>query len=187
MLLPEVVAEDGNALASRLGLSLLEDAADERFGPHHGEEVGRDILGLDVRGVSRPGQAHIGRTVHGQLFKGMVLALPVFVVGQRDRLQIAVILLLLDGQHTVHLGYGQGTQNYGVHDAVAGRIGADANGQREHRGQRESRRLAQLPHRVTQILKQGVHIISRFPRPLLLRTHPWSEQSRGQTAGTDRC
>ena len=105
-----------------------------------------------MRGIASSGQTQVGGAIGRQIFKGMALALPIFVVGQRHILVVAAILLV-DDQHFVHLRHCQRVQNQPVQNAEDGFIGADPDGQGEHRRQRETRRLAQLAHGVTQVLK----------------------------------
>ena len=51
------------------------------------------------------------------------------------------------------IGKGQRPQQHSLDDGEDGGGGADAEGQRQHRGQRESRRLEQLTQRIAHVLQ----------------------------------
>ena len=157
MRFPESVAQHNHAVAARLRLTLVKDSALKGTGPHYAEEGGRNIHCRYLRSAVGPGQTHVRVTIRSQFLKRAALALPVSEVCQRDTLVIAMILLLVDNNHVLQIRDRQGTKDHRIHHAEAGRIGADANGQSEHSGDRETRRQPQLAHGVTQILEQVVH------------------------------
>jgi hypothetical protein len=68
-------------------------------------------------------------------------------------------VVLAVGQRRDLLGicYGKRFEQDGVHQAENGRIGADADRQRQHRGYGKPRRPAELTKGKAEIVKQGSH------------------------------
>jgi hypothetical protein len=67
-----------------------------------------------------------------------------------------VFLLLIYDHHAIQFRHCQGTQDHRIHDAESGCVHADAYGQRENRGDGETRGLPQLAKSVLQVLEQGL-------------------------------
>ena len=70
----------------------------------------------------------------------------------------ARLIVVMETDQTLRVRNGKETQQDSVHHAENGRVGADAEGQRNNGGGRERRTLCQHPGRKAQILQHRVHV-----------------------------
>ena len=151
---PESVIQQRHTIAARLAIGFAEHASQLCLGPQHGEETRRSNRRDNVRCIARPGEAHVGAVADCKALKGARLSRPILVVGESSRLKIAVATAArLFGQrhHTMKIGNRQRPKYHRIHAAEAGRVDAHSEPERNDRGNRKSRRLAQLSHGITNI------------------------------------
>ena len=114
------------------------------------------LLALNILGLILGGQIEAAPGEGIQILKGCALLLPVLEVLRRDPVAI-VLNLRPDHDQLIGLGIRHGRKQRGIDHGEDGGVGADAEGQRKHSCDGEARRLAQLPQRVAQILKNRLH------------------------------
>ena len=116
-----------------------------------------------MSGIARSRQTHVDGSAHREFFERPALALPVFKISQGNLLGVAAVLLLIDDYHAIQVRHRKGTQHDCIHDAKRRRIHADADGEGQDCGDRESWRLQQLADRISHVLKQDLHEIPFSP------------------------
>ena len=112
---------------------------------------------VEARRVAGAGHRHLPRAQRRRRRDGAEAAGEVEVVGLGKREGIALRRDLAEPDDPIRIGERERPQHDGVDDAERCRRTADAHREREDDGDRESRRGAQTPNRVTQVLQQRVH------------------------------
>ena len=158
MLLPEWVAEHGDGVVPRQTFAILIDATQQCVGTQHLKKTSRGQCGLYMECVARSGQAHGGVGADSQVSKGAALLFPVLVICQGNLLVIVVAATVFfrHDDHAAQVWHRERAQHYSIHHAEYRCVHANANGQREHRGQREAGRLRQLANSVAQVAPQNL-------------------------------
>ena len=173
ILLPCVIAHHGGNGCALLVVGIHKEAARRRRktkdaevvagdeGSHDGLRYGLGSGAADGNGP--PGVAGLHR---GQLFElRQALLEHVIGVGGKERVVPVVVpaavdaavVFVADADEGFGIGYRQVMEQDGIDQREDGRVGADAEREREQHGNGEPRRLAQLAECITQILQQNSH------------------------------
>ena len=145
--LPQTVRQDDRRLEARHGRLLGEEvAAQHRLDPEQREQVGRDRLAQQPLGIALARHREIARQEAGDAVEGSRLALQVQQIRIRDPRVVPVLRLQamrrVQGDDAVAaIAKRQRTQQQRIDDAEDRDVGANADGQRDERGQREARAL----------------------------------------------
>jgi hypothetical protein len=152
---PQLIADDRHRRAARLVLLRCEVAAKRELRAQGAEEARGYLLAVDVLGRTRSGQIASLIVERAHLLERAGVALPVaeVEVGNPD-VPAAVEIRLPDHAQPVRLGVGEGREQYAVHHAEDGRIGADTEREREHSDQRKPGTAPQLANSVANVLPE---------------------------------
>ena len=157
--LPEAVAEDDNVGSARTAVGGGNRAAMLRLDAEQRERVGGHAVRLHPLGIGAAGE--VGAPVLIARDEGQRSRVPADVerIGER---QVEAPLLPLeipaeDERDTLGVLVGERRQREDVHDAERGRVGADADGQRQHDGRRKRGRAAHQPESVREVLQKLLH------------------------------
>ena len=195
ILLPCVVAHHGGNGCALLVVGIDKEPAGRRRKTKDaevvaGDEGSHDGLRNGLRsgatdGNGPPGVAGLHR---GQLLElRQALLEHVIGVGGKERVVAVVVpaavdaavVFVADADEGLGIGYRQVMEQDGIDQRKDGRVGADAEREREQHGNGEPRRLAQLAECITQILQQNSHRSNLHTRRLHNRkqfTH-WSNSA----------
>jgi hypothetical protein len=144
---PEGVGQDEDAAAAFLVFRGKERAAEGGPGAEHGEEVRRSAHAEEDLRFAETGEIGPGRLGDGHVGERVDLLLPdaeIWEIGVEDRRGLRE--LRHDLVHEVELsrvGIGERPEQGAVHDREDGRVGADAESERENGDGGESGALAQ--------------------------------------------
>jgi hypothetical protein len=137
--LPEAIIQHRYRIASRMALILAIHASQCSLRTQHRKEIRRRQLRIHEGRIAGTRQAHIRTCPHRHLFKRTALPLPILVI-RKCYCSIDPASRLLGNRHDViHLWHRQRVQHYRIHAAESRRIHADAQCQRDHHRNRESR------------------------------------------------
>jgi hypothetical protein len=187
--LPELVAQDDDAVASAHVFGLGVGTADRRVHADRVERVERERHAGHLERTAVDQHRHPRRTGHGEMLERLRSLAPRCEVRRRDDVAgDAAARRFPDGDDAVGIAIRQRLEDHGPHDAEDGRRRADAQGQREHRRGGESRRLAQHPQTVADVPdgvvdeRRADFIACGFARALAA-----AEPQEGLPAGLVRC
>ena len=122
----------------------MEEAAQIRLNLHRIEVIPSDLITPDLGWIPACIEQHLGEDIGRQAIEAAVAIAQIEIVG------IGSTLLLfasaLDGVKAVRMGHVERPQNQRIQHRKHHRVGADGQGQRQNRGDGESRRSAEIAH-----------------------------------------
>jgi len=158
-LAPETMADHRDALA-RVGGTLGKARAEHRLHAEHQEEIRRGLDGVDALWIAAGlGQRQLRIPPRRGFVEHLRQAAIVDEVDRRNPLvrQPLAVVGLPHRCQAIGIGIRQRAQNHAVEDAENGRGRADAQRERQHRGDGEARRAAQQAPAEADVLKQCIH------------------------------
>ena len=148
--LPHFVDEDNDVFLAGHAFLGKKIAAIQKLDTHGAVEAGRGELTLDILRLIFGGEIEAAACPCIQVLKGLALVFPVDEVLGGDAI-VKALNFGPDHDELIGLGIGHGSEQGGVHRGEDGGVGANAESQSEHRGEREDRGPAQLAQRVTEV------------------------------------
>jgi hypothetical protein len=152
------MADHDDRMAARSTVvAIAEQPTEPRLHPHRLEIVPRDQRAVRALGLPGDGDAH-GKVVLGDDIHQRRAIAEVAIV--RIRPGPVAPLAGFEGDHAkiVRVACSRDRpQQHGLHPGEHGRVGSDAEAQRQHGGQRQSGGLEQRPRGETKVLKEGAH------------------------------
>src|ERR1700678_2127430 len=143
-LAPQGITDQGNGRRVFV-LALGEAAAQHRLYAEQGKQRSGDALGFCLKRFACAADFESSLKKAGNLRKGMVVAGEADHIGRRNIDGVELVFnALVQADNAVRLIEGQWPQQHGFNDGIDSSYAADADGQRQHSGQSEARRLAQL-------------------------------------------
>ena len=154
---PELMGEDHDAGRAWVKLLVAEGAAERRRAGEHAETVARHFAAVLVGGTLGTGEGHVLPVRQADVLEGLHALAKDLCVGGRDAGRLALGIDLVQAVEAIGIRVGQGTQQYGIHDAKYRAVGADAEGQNgDHNGD-EARRAAERARAESQVLQESGH------------------------------
>ena len=154
---PETVAEHHGEPTAGSIFFLREGAAGDRDGAKEAEEISADVGRRDLFGIRIAGDVDDAETIGRDILKGTCLAPPDIEL-RRRRCPTGALGRDVEKHHQpLGIRIRQWLQDDGVEDRKNRRVRADPEGQRGHGSKRESRRAAQEPEGMAQVLNECVH------------------------------
>ena len=136
----------------------MEDAAENRPHPQHGEEIPGHQLPGDALGMLVLAEAHLQRSRHSQAGQQLQVVAVIAVVGVGDGQVVAVGSDVFEHHQFIAVGDARnGVHQHGVDPTEHGGVGGNADGQREHRDEREAGASPGHAKAVAQVLEKGPH------------------------------
>jgi hypothetical protein len=160
-LLPEVVAEYKHRVAvGNLAFAAQQEPSSRWFDSKRGKEIAAHISGYDSFRLLPGGGKSVQACPHRKDLAERVPALGADRLelrrGERT-LQRSVVLGVSQRRNLLRILHRKRLEQKGVHQAEDGRIGADAQSQCEHGGNRKARRFSKLTKGEADILQQDAH------------------------------
>jgi hypothetical protein len=164
--LPQIIGDQGDVADPAAGIVGGEVPAHHRRHPEDREEVGRDHRRRDPLGLPVAGQVDIDRPGTGRILERVHLAAVIVQLGRGHRHVGHAARTEAGAQRhqPAGIGIGQRPEQHRVHHAEDRRVGADAQGKREHRDYGEPRAPSQAAEREPEIPPEGVHHATSLSR-----------------------
>ena len=157
---PETVAEHHGEPAAGSIFFLRESAAEDWDGAKEAEEINADVGRRDLFGIRIASDVDHAETIGRDILKSTCLAPPDIKL-RRRRCPTGALGRDVEKHHQpLGIRIRQWLQDDGVEDRKNCRVRADPEGQRGHGSKRESRRAAQEPEGMAQVLNECVHLLS---------------------------
>ena len=157
--LPQRVAQQGHARGAGAVVVRHEAAPQRRRHPQQLEEIPGGAHAGDALRPVPAGKVEAGIGDAGQVGETVVLIAPVQEIRARNSVAVSRGLLRPNHDQAAGVPVRQGAEQDAVHHAEHGRVGADAEGQRQSGDGREAGALPHHAKRVTDVLRQ-VHFVS---------------------------
>ncbi|HWT44914.1 MAG TPA: hypothetical protein VN085_03070 [Vicinamibacterales bacterium] len=146
---PDAVPEHD---AVGIRVAAVKGVTDEGAHAEHVEERRRDAGAGNLLGIAAPREGEREVTDRGHPGKARRLRAEVHHPRGGERRRLAVGFPVPQEHDVARIGERQRTEQHGVDDAEDGRVGADADRQRQQRHDREARRPPQPAHRIVDVL-----------------------------------
>ena len=157
---PELFAEHDDVRRARLVFALREESSDERLDSQQVEPVRAHANALHSLGVGVVANEIRRRAFdHGEADELRRARSIVDEVHRRARVAVS-LLRVHDAHEAIGLRKRQRLEQHAVHDAEDRGVGADAERERDDRGERERRCGAKLSHRVADVVPEVVHDVA---------------------------
>ena len=155
---PEMLAQDDHLRGGRPIVAGDEGAAQQRSQPEDVEVLIRDAESSDLHRCIERGNRGGGESDGGHRVERRVLRFPVEIVQRRHGIGLSGHrALFLDEHDPVRILVRKRTEKHAFHRAEDRRVRPDADRERQDGDRHESRRAAQRPNGVAQVLDQRFH------------------------------
>ncbi len=126
------------------------------------EEIGGHCRAIHSLRVAQPRKVEGCKAVPGESGEGATLPLEVQKIGGRWIDVVSMLVKRVEYDDAFGVGIGQRTQQGGVDDAEDRGVGADAEGQRQHRNSGEGWVLCQRASAEADVLPETVHCLPSY-------------------------
>ncbi len=160
--LPHAGRQNGFVLVTGLALRFREEAALQRRLAKDREQRRRCHDGRESLGPFGRAERRARSTVDGDVREHGHLRLAIEIVrhARRAPLGARVRIAVVERDQPLGIRHGERFEHYGPHDAEDRGVGADADGQRQHGGQREAAILDEQPRAEAQVLEHRAKHVS---------------------------
>ncbi len=170
---PQPVGDDDDPRPTRTILVLAEDPSELRLHIEHAEEARGRARPTRSDGLPVPEEIEPILPVRPHRFEMLRLVLPGEKVTGGDGEVRRRLVAVPDTDQSIRLGIGKRPEEHGAHDAVDGRDRAEAERERGHDREGETRARRDRSHRIGKVAIPGC----RFHRSTSLRSTPLPESS----------
>ena len=187
--LPELAAQDHDALAPRTIIVRTERPAGLEWRAEELEEIGADVARAELFREVSPGVIDDAGVERGGLLDDLRLGAPMHELRRGRPGPLPLSRGVHEHHEPVGLRHVHRPQQDGVDDRENGRVGADAERQRGQGGERERRVLAQHPDGQAQVFEERLYMAHRSlvtnPRGDWFASHTTAVEGIFQTRSAD--